>query len=244
MKLLLHACCGPCSLEPLRLLQEDGHDITLAYMNSNIHPRAEYDHRLQTMLEYAASAGIPVVEGAYDPQAWANVAGVKGTDPEAREDRCRACYRLRLEEAAAYAQAHGFEGIATTLTVSPYQYVQVIAEELEAAAARHGITAVFHDYRPQYPEATRRSKELGMYRQNYCGCVFSKVEAAEEREERKREREAAKAKHLAETADQRAAEERERRENRARKQEYAAKRAAQKAALKAYKREHASREED
>ena len=80
------------------------------------------------------------------------------------------------------------EGVATTLTVSPYQYTETIREELERACEPHGLAAVFRDYREQYPEATRRSKAMGMYRQNYCGCVFSKIEAAEEREARKAER--------------------------------------------------------
>lgn len=220
MKLLLHACCGPCSLEPLRLLLEAGHQITIAYMNSNIHPAPEYDHRLQTMLDFAQSQGIEVVEGPYEPQTWANAAGVFGTDPDSRPDRCRACYRLRLEEAAAYAAANGFEGLATTLTVSPYQYIETIHEELEAACRKVGISPVFQDFREQYPEATRRSKALGMYRQNYCGCAFSKVEAAEEREHRKAERAAAKAKREEELAPQRAAE--------------AAARAARKAEKEAY----------
>lgn len=220
MKLLLHACCGPCSLEPLRLLLEAGHQITIAYMNSNIHPASEYDHRLQTMLDFAQSQGIEVVEGPYEPQTWANAAGVFGTDPDSRPDRCRACYRLRLEEAAAYAAANGFEGLATTLTVSPYQYIETIHEELEAACRKAGISPVFQDFREQYPEATRRSKALGMYRQNYCGCAFSKVEAAEEREQRKAERAAAKAKREEELAPQRAAE--------------AAARAARKAEKEAY----------
>lgn len=220
MKLLLHACCGPCSLEPLRLLLEAGHEIVIAYMNSNIHPASEYDHRLQTMLDFAQSQGIEVVEGPYEPQAWANAAGAFGTDPDARPDRCRACYRLRLEEAAAYAAANGFEGLATTLTVSPYQYIETIHEELETACAKVGITPVFQDFREQYPEATRRSKALGMYRQNYCGCAFSKVEAAEEREQRKAQRAAAKAKREEELAPQRAAE--------------AAARAARKAEKEAY----------
>lgn len=241
MKLLLHACCGPCSLEPLRLLLEQGHQITFAYMNSNIHPQAEYDHRLETMLDFARSQGIDVVEGVYEPQAWANAAGVFGTDPQSRSGRCRACYALRLDEAARYAAEHGFEGVATTLSVSPYQYTGIIAEELQRACDAHGVAAVFEDFRAQYPEATRRSKELGMYRQNYCGCAFSKVEAAEEREARKVQRAADKAAREAAQAPQRAAEAAARAANRAEKQAYANKRAAQKAALKAYKQAHAEK---
>ena len=171
MRLLLHACCGPCSLEPLRLLLEEGHEITIAYMNSNIHPKEEYERRRDTLMEFARTQGIPVVEGVYSPQAWANTAGVYGADPAMRPWRCRACYRQRIDEACRYASANCFDGVATTLTVSPYQYTDIIREELEAACALHGLAPVFRDFTEQYPEATRRSKALGMYRQNYCGCA-------------------------------------------------------------------------
>ena len=124
----------------------------------------------------------------------------------------------------------------TTYTV--YQYTEIIREELERACEAHGLAAVFRDYREQYPEATRRSKAMGMYRQNYCGCVFSKIEAAEEREARKAERAAAKAAKEAAEAPARAAAEAARQKKRAEKQAYANKRAAQRAALKAYKQAH------
>ncbi len=103
-----------------------------------------------------------------------------------RENRCRACYRLRLEELARYAHEQGFEGIGTTLTVSPYQYTDVIHEELQRAAKPYDdLAVVFQDYRSFYPNATKRSRDLGMYRQNYCGCAFSDKEAAAERSARK-----------------------------------------------------------
>lgn len=232
MKLLLHACCGPCSTEPLRLLLEEGHDIQIAYMNSNIHPEDEYQRRLDTMLAFAKDQGIPVVEGVYDPQAWANVAAVYGTDPDMRPERCRACYRIRFEEAARYAAEHGFQGVATTLSVSPYQFTEIIREELERACQPYGVQAVFQDYREQYPETTRRSKELGMYRQNYCGCAFSKIEAAEEREARKAEREAAKAAKAAADAPRLAAEEAQRQKKKAERAAYEEKQRRKRAILK------------
>lgn len=242
MKLLLHACCGPCSLEPVRLLQAAGHDITIAYMNSNIAPADEYQHRLSTLLEWARSQGIPVIEGPYEPDRWqeavraawhpdparltADSAGDASGDAEAtfntgidpefstgidpefdtgidpefdpardpkfahlysdRDNRCRACYRLRLEELARHAHEHGFDAIGTTLSVSPYQYTSIIKEELERAAAHYdGLVALFEDFRPYYPNATKRSRDLGMYRQNYCGCAYSDKEAAAERAARK-----------------------------------------------------------
>lgn len=302
MKLLLHACCGPCSLEPTRLLKAAGHDIAIYYANSNIHPAEEYEHRLATLRAWAADAGFEVLEGPYDPATWEACAGrigdaaiaeveqarakadaegkcagepgspddassnrcktvtetnhedvspasaplsastansatpraaVLSVDPARREARCRACYRLRLEETARVAAERGFEGIGTTLSVSPYQYTQVIREEVERAAAQAGVAPVFEDFRPYYDEATRESRELGMYRQNFCGCRISDLEAAAERAERKEQRAAAKAAERAAHADERAAEEAARAAHKAERAAYDKKQARKRAILKA-----------
>lgn len=233
MKILLHACCGPCSLEPVRLLLDAGHELTIAYFNSNIHPEPEYLHRKDTLIEWAESEGIPVVEGRYDVESWERTAGAFGIDADVREQRCRACYRLRLEEAARYAAEHGFDAISSTLTVSPYQYTQVIGEELERAAKQAGIDWVFEDFRPNYDEATRRSREIGMYRQNYCGCRYSAAEAAKERAERKAQRAAKKEAERAAHAAERAAEEAARDAKRAEMRAYADEKARRNAILKA-----------
>ena len=201
MKLLLHACCGPCSLEPVRLLQEAGHDISLCFANANIQPREEYDLRLDTLRAWAEEEGIPLVDLPYDLEGWQTAAGAVERNGGPREDRCRACYAQRLEQAAAWACDHGFEALSTTLAVSPYQLFDVCHEELEAAAARHGLACIWDDFRPYYPTATTRSRELGMYRQNYCGCLYSKVEAEAEREARKVERAAQKKRRKLKTAD-------------------------------------------
>ena len=289
-RLLLHACCGPCSLEPVRILRSEGVEPVVFYANSNIHPAEEYARRLATLREWAADADLEVVEGAYDPDKWEATVGRIGnaaeakygviTDEEgdlegetpsgtnsvggdlgrpsssestvldeggastaptegyaaarrAREARCRACYRLRFEEAARYAREQGFAALGTTLSVSPYQYTRIIREELERACSREGIKAHFADYRPFYDEATRRSREGGMYRQNYCGCRFSDAEAAAEREERRAARRAAREAELAAHADERAAAEAERARTRAEKQAYADKQAKKRAILKA-----------
>lgn len=237
MKILLHACCGPCSLEPVRLLKEAGHDLTVAYFNANIHPEPEYARRRDTLLAWAREEGLDVVEGSYDVSAWDAEVGRFGLAPDTRADRCRACYRLRLEEAARYAAEHGFDAISSTLSVSPYQYTGTIAEELERAAALAGVDWVFEDFRPHYDEATRRSRELGMYRQNYCGCRFSAAEAAQERAERKAERAARKEAERAAHAEERAAEEAARDAKRAEKRAYADERARRNAILKALREE-------
>ena len=160
-------------------------------------------------------------------------AAALAVDPEKRAARCRACYRLRLEEAARRAAEEGFEAIATTLAVSPYQYTDIIREELERAAAQAGIAAVFEDFRPFYPEATRRSRDLGMYRQNYCGCSISDLEAAAERAERKAQRRAEREAELAAHAEERAAEEAQRAERKAERAAYDKKQARKRAILKA-----------
>lgn len=188
--LLLHACCGPCSLEPLRLLREEGFEPTICWTNSNIQPLAEHDLRLRTLLDWARDvAHVEVVVAGDDRVAWERGAAPAGFD---RERRCRACYAIRLAESCRVARERGFEHISTTLAVSPYQLFETCNEVLVALAERYGLIPVVRDFRPHYAEATRRSRELGMYRQNYCGCRFSAAEAAIERHERRDARKAAK----------------------------------------------------
>ena len=164
-RLLLHACCGPCSLEPVRILRSEGVDPVVFYANSNIHPAEEYARRLATLREWAAGAGLEVVEGVYDPEAWETTAGRIGNAADAkfgvitneegdlegdasparaaREARSRDYYPLRFEEAARYAREHGYSALGTTLSVSPYPYTRIIREDLQRACAREGSEARF-----------------------------------------------------------------------------------------------------
>lgn len=196
LRMLVHACCGPCSLEPTRIFAQEGIDTAIYYSNPNIHPQGEYEHRLETLEEHVTKPqGLELIKDAYDPDTWEREVGVYGTD---RENRCRACYRMRLERTARMACERGFDAISTTLTISPYQFTDVILQELEEAASRHGLQALGRDFRDCYPQTTSRSHELGMYRQNYCGCRFSIAEAAAERATAKERRE--QEKHLRHTA--------------------------------------------
>lgn len=187
-RLALHACCGPCLLEPIDELLHEGFEITVVYFNPNIHPLDEYVRRRDTLMEYASEHGIEVVELPYDPAVWKEAVGSAAERPE----RCRACYRLRIGAVADWGAAEGVDAVATTLTVSPYQDAAAIAEEGQRAALAAGVRYVDRDFRQRYPEATRRSRELGMYRQNYCGCAPSAAEAQAEREARRAERAARK----------------------------------------------------
>lgn len=231
--ILLHACCGPCSLEPIRLLRERGIEPHIYYANSNIAPREEYEHRLETIRAFAQEADVAFTEGAYEPERWEATAGKVGEALRERAEvdtraRCRMCYRLRFEEAAAYAAEYGFARLGTTLSVSPYQYRDIIKEELERACDAAGIECAFEDYSPHYREATKRSRAMGMYRQNFCGCRFSDEEAQAERENRVQEQE----KRARERAAREAEQQRARAERKAERAAYDEKQARKRAVLK------------
>lgn len=186
MRVLLHACCGPCLLEPLDALARDA-EVTVCYANPNIYPPEEYARRRDTLLAHLEGSGVEVIELPYEPGQWADAtAGLADDQPR----RCRACYRLRVGLVAAEAARRGFDAVGSTLTVSPYQDQAAVAEEGEAACAAAGVTFLATDFRERYPEATRRSRDLGMYRQNYCGCAPSMAEAEADRERRRAERKA------------------------------------------------------
>ncbi|MDI6844404.1 MAG: epoxyqueuosine reductase QueH [Anaerosomatales bacterium] len=180
-QVVLHACCGPCLLEPLDALRADGFEPLVVYANPNIHPLAEYERRRDALAEYAAGADVPVVEVPYDPVLWLEATTGLWRDPA---ERCRACWRLRLTLAAQVAVERGVGALATTLTVSPYQDAQALDEVAREVCESAGLAYVGRDFRSRYQEAVRRSKELRMYRQKYCGCMLSEVEAARARAER------------------------------------------------------------
>ena len=178
LPLLLHACCGPCSLEPSRVLREQGFLPHIVYVNPSIQPYSEYLRRLETLRGWASREGIEVLEGPYEPQQWEREVGVWGTN---RHVRCAMCYRLRLRTAARMAADMGYTALSTTLAVSPYQLFDACGDALARVCAQYGLTRVWEDFRPLYAKATSDAKALGLYRQNYCGCRFSAAEAALER---------------------------------------------------------------
>lgn len=207
--LALHACCGPCSLEPVKHLREEGFEPVVFWSNANIQPAAEHDLRLNTLLGWTEKEQVAVVLcelGAGSDitstktldqarEQWEACVAPHGFD---REARCRACYAIRLAQSCKAAAELGFRFTSTTLAVSPYQLFDTCTEELVAIARSQGLEAIVRDWREFYPEATRESRELGMYRQNYCGCRFSAAEATIERHERRDERK--RAKHAGNTA--------------------------------------------
>ena len=176
--LALHACCGPCSLMPVASLREEGFEPTILWDNPNIQSAAEHDVRLETLLAWADDVDVPVIRcerGAGQRLAWERAVAPHGFE---RVARCRACYAIRLANACKAASELGFTYISTTLAVSPYQLFDDCSAILERTARACGLVPVTRDWRPLYPQATRESRERGMYRQNYCGCRFSAADAS------------------------------------------------------------------
>ncbi len=126
--LLLHACCAPCSLEPVRLLREEGFEPTICWTNPNIQPHDEWQRRLDELRRWCADGEIELIEAGEDRDRWETGVAPLGAD---RPRRCRACYALRLAEACRVAQERGFEFVGTTLAVSPYQLFETCNDVLE-----------------------------------------------------------------------------------------------------------------
>ncbi len=171
MRMLLHVCCGPCSVFPLKHLREayPEYEITGYFYNPNIHPYKEFVRRLDTLKAFAAKIGLEhlIIDDRYTLEEFLQQALT------APGGRCRNCYDLRMQQTARYAREHGYDCFSTTLLVSPYQQHELIKAAGEAAAIQHGIKFSYIDFRPGWQEGVQKSRELEMYRQPYCGCIFS-----------------------------------------------------------------------
>ena len=173
-RLALHSCCGPCSSYVMEYLSKY-FDITLFYYNPNIYPEEEYQHRLSEQLRLCEIFGIPTVPCDYDPERYE--AYVRGLEQEPEGGaRCTVCFRLRLEETARQAQAHGFDYFGTTLTVSPHKDAQRLNAIGAELAQQYGVRWLPSDFKKRegYKRSIELSKQYGLYRQEYCGCLYSK----------------------------------------------------------------------
>ncbi|NCO65739.1 MAG: hypothetical protein COW32_04285 [Candidatus Aquicultor secundus] len=167
--LLVHTCCGPCFVYPHSILK-DTYRITSYYFNPNIHPSMEYMRRLETLAGFCSSAGVDLRVGEYDPQVY--LRAVAGNE----NDRCRTCYSIRLNEAARFAAEKGYDAFTTTLLISPYQKHELLNQLGVEIGSHYGIEFKYWDFRPGFRAGQERAKELDMYRQPYCGCIYSELE--------------------------------------------------------------------
>lgn len=181
-RLFLHSCCAPCSSYVLEYLSKY-FSITVFYYNPNISPREEYEKRVEEVCclinKMQFDHPVEFVEGRYEPEKFYEMAKGLEDVPEGHE-RCFKCYRLRLEEAARLAREGGFDYFTTTLSISPLKNAGKINEIGEELARIYQVPHLPSDFKKKngYKRSVELSHEYGLYRQNYCGCVFSKREAA------------------------------------------------------------------
>lgn len=171
MNTLLHVCCAPCANQCIDELRRQGHALTALWYNPNIHPFTEYRARRNTVQEYCRMVALPLLlddEYALRPFIRAVADQI--------ETRCGVCYQMRLDRAAAEAAAGGFEAFTSSLFISPYQNHELLRQVAEAAAERHHVRFLYQDFRPLFRAGQDRARELGLYMQKYCGCVFSEEE--------------------------------------------------------------------
>ncbi len=175
-RVLLHVCCGPCSTHVIHALQER-YSIALCFYNPNVHPEDEYRRRLVAAAEVADRSGLEVIASAYDPDTWHRaVAGMEGEKEGGV--RCTTCYRIRLDWVGTVAKLEGFDAFATTLSVSPHKDSARVDEAGLAAGLHAGIPFHEADFSQGggFQESCRLSREMGLYRQDYCGCEHSMKE--------------------------------------------------------------------
>lgn len=168
-KVLMHTCCAPCSVYCIDALRDESIEPTIFWYNPNIHPYMEYKARRDCLRDYAAMVGAELVmkeEYGLD-EFCKNVV-------DKLERRCvEYCYPKRIAETVRYAVENGYDAFTTTLLVSPYQKHDELRKVCEKLAAQAGIEFIYRDFRVGYREGQEKARELGLYRQKYCGCVFS-----------------------------------------------------------------------
>lgn len=192
MNLLLHMCCGPCSCYPVKKLREDGIEPTGYFFNPNIHPYKEWDMRLKTAKEFAEKVDMKIIT---DENYMLRDFLKKALMAESVENgRCRMCYTWRLEQAAKFAVENGFDSFTSTLFYSIYQQHDLMKETAEFFAEKYGVSFYYEDFRTGWQEGTDISIDLGLYRQPYCGCIFSEEERYSKaiRKQKKKENKAKK----------------------------------------------------
>ena len=170
MSMLLHACCGPCAMYPVDMLLEQGTNLDLYWYNPNIHPEFEWNRRLENLRKCADHYKVDLIEGGDEcmQDYWE-----EKTYLAEFGSRCHMCYDIRMDAAARYAAENGYDSFCTTLLVSPYQQHDVISRTCESKAELYGIKFEYIDFRPGFRKGQNMARDIGLYRQKYCGCIFS-----------------------------------------------------------------------
>lgn len=172
MNILLHTCCAPCSIKCIQNLKNEGIFSTIFWYNPNIHPFKEYDIRKKTLIKYARSQNVEYLEKSeYGLRDF-----ISEIYPHFGKKRCEYCYEKRLSETAKCAVKKGFEAFSTTLLISPYQNHELIKKIGEKTEKKYNVKFLYRDFRPYFFEGQNEAREIGLYMQKYCGCIFSEEE--------------------------------------------------------------------
>ena len=194
MNLLLHMCCGPCACYPVKRLRELGIEPTGYFFNPNIHPYKEWERRLTTAKEFAEKVKLKIItEEDYRLRDFLRRAlAAENTE----NGRCIMCYTWRMEQAAKFAAENGFDAFTSTLFYSIYQQHDLMKKTAEHFAKVYGVDFYYEDFRPGWQEGIDISHELELYRQPYCGCIFSEEERYSKAIRKQRKKEAKLRKRL------------------------------------------------
>lgn len=175
-KVLLHSCCAPCVMVPIERLKTD-YEITCFFYNPNIHPAEEYLKRLAEIQNLTKKLDIQIITPEYDAEHWFDLVKELEDEPEGGA-RCKICFQMRLQETARYASQHRFDLFTTTLTLSPHKNAMLINELGRELGKQFQIGFLAENFKKK--DGFKRSRELSdkhdLYRQNYCGCIFSRRE--------------------------------------------------------------------
>jgi epoxyqueuosine reductase len=172
MKVVLHICCGVCAAGAAHVLLEEGQEVTGYYYNPNIFPPDEYARRLDAAFEAATRLGFKLIEGPYNAADWSSVAAPLADEPEGGR-RCEVCYRVRLKQTYLYTLESGADAFTSTLTISPHKSALVINRIGQEIGSDKFLPRDFKK-KEGFKKATELARNWGLYRQNYCGCEYSK----------------------------------------------------------------------
>ena len=171
MKILLHTCCAPCAIYPIRILRESGMDVTGFFYRHNIHPYTECLKRMDALETYASQVGLRLIDQkGYDMEGFLRNVAFRETN------RCDYCYHDRLQSAALIAKRGKFDSYTTTLLYSKFQNHDRIKAIGESVGQSVGVPFYYSDFRMGWRDGIEESKRLGLYRQPYCGCIYSEKE--------------------------------------------------------------------
>ena len=170
-RILIHACCANCLLYPLDLLEREFDEVFVYWFNPNIHPYTEYLKRLDALKRLQEIKGLRIIyEDRYSIKDWIQMVAFR------EERRCMLCYHQKLRAAASVAKRGNFDCFTTTLLYSKHQKHELIREIAESVAKERGVKFYYCDFREGWKKGIEESLNLGLYRQNYCGCIYSEEE--------------------------------------------------------------------